>query len=128
MNKIQNTTPPHYELQSVFNDGTQNPAQIVPVSEISREITGMNRRSFLGAGITAFAVMATFPSCAFMKEHAKVRMTNRYGRVITKTLPCGSPIPAGATCTCNCVPGSSIFSSSSYCSCDQVCTCVPVYR
>jgi hypothetical protein len=23
----------------------------------------------------------------------------------TYTLPCGSPIPAGAVCTCNCVPG-----------------------
>lgn len=27
------------------------------------------------------------------------------GRFITYILPCGSPIPAGATCTCNCVPG-----------------------
>lgn len=27
------------------------------------------------------------------------------GRTITYTLPCGSPIPPGAVCTCNCVPG-----------------------
>jgi WD40 repeat protein len=27
------------------------------------------------------------------------------GQWITYTLPCGSPIPAGAVCTCNCVPG-----------------------
>lgn len=27
------------------------------------------------------------------------------GRTITYTLPCGSPIPVGAVCTCNCVPG-----------------------
>ena len=27
------------------------------------------------------------------------------GRLITYTLPCGSPIPPGATCLCNCVPG-----------------------
>lgn len=27
------------------------------------------------------------------------------GGIITYTLPCGSPIPPGATCTCNCVPG-----------------------
>jgi WD40 repeat protein len=27
------------------------------------------------------------------------------GRTVTYTLPCGSPIPAGATCTCNCVAG-----------------------
>lgn len=26
-------------------------------------------------------------------------------RVLTYTLPCGSPAPAGATCVCNCVPG-----------------------
>ena len=29
-------------------------------------------------------------------------------RIISYTLPCGSPIPAGATCTCNCVPGTYI--------------------
>ncbi|MDR0578657.1 MAG: WD40 repeat domain-containing protein [Candidatus Accumulibacter sp.] len=28
------------------------------------------------------------------------------GQIVTYTLPCGSPIPPGATCTCNCVPGS----------------------
>lgn len=27
------------------------------------------------------------------------------GRVLTYTLPCGAPTPAGATCVCNCVPG-----------------------
>jgi WD40 repeat protein len=27
------------------------------------------------------------------------------GRTITFTLPCGSPIPQGAVCLCNCVPG-----------------------
>jgi hypothetical protein len=28
------------------------------------------------------------------------------GQTITYTLPCGSPIPPGAVCVCNCVPGS----------------------
>ncbi len=27
------------------------------------------------------------------------------GRTVTMTLPCGSPIPPGAVCVCNCVPG-----------------------
>jgi hypothetical protein len=27
------------------------------------------------------------------------------GRTVTYMLPCGSPIPPGAVCTCNCVPG-----------------------
>ena len=29
------------------------------------------------------------------------------GQIITYTLPCGSSIPPGATCVCNCVPGTS---------------------
>jgi hypothetical protein len=52
------------------------------------------------------------------------------GKTITYTLPCGSPIPADATCTCNCVPGTysppSRGGVRTYCSCDTVCTCVPV--
>lgn len=36
----------------------------------------------------------------------KYQGKNSYGHTVTYTLPCGSPIPAGAVCTCNCVPGS----------------------
>jgi len=61
------------------------------------------------------------------------------GRWVTYTLPCGSPIPPGAVCTCNCVPGSYSPPAVSrpsgrsrpggtWCSCNKVCTCVPVYR
>jgi WD40 repeat protein len=55
------------------------------------------------------------------------------GQTITYTMPCGSPIPAGAVCVCNCVPGAA-------CSCVsftpshsrggggyRTCTCVPVH-
>ena len=39
-------------------------------------------------------------------EGIKVTSTNPVtGRTETITLPCGSPIPAGAVCTCNCVSG-----------------------
>jgi hypothetical protein len=31
------------------------------------------------------------------------KYTDQYGNVYNYTLPCGSAIPAGATCTCNCV-------------------------
>lgn len=37
---------------------------------------------------------------------ATLKATSVHGRVVVYTLPCGSPIPPGATCTCNCVPGS----------------------
>ncbi|RJR27505.1 MAG: hypothetical protein C4582_00515 [Desulfobacteraceae bacterium] len=54
-----------------------------------------------------------------------------YGRTITFTLPCGSPIPPGAVCTCNCVPGSLAvprnhnqrYNAQGYCTCDLICTC-----
>jgi hypothetical protein len=60
------------------------------------------------------------------------------GQMISYTLPCGSPLPAGATCTCNCVPGTyvapppppqsgdSYGGGGSFCQCDQICTCVPI--
>lgn len=57
-----------------------------------------------------------------------------YASYTTKTLPCGSPIPIGAICTCNCVPvpGSGGYSGGytpyRYCYCVPVCTCnlIPV--
>lgn len=61
------------------------------------------------------------------------------GQTITYTLPCGSPIPPGAICTCNCVPGALVIpqppvsrppvrtgGGRMYCSCDKICTCVPI--
>ncbi len=50
---------------------------------------------------------------------------------VTYTLPCGAAIPAGAVCTCNCVPGSacSCVSYSSGGGGGGICTCIPVvYR
>lgn len=64
------------------------------------------------------------------------------GQRTTFTLPCGSPIPPGAVCTCNCVSGTKpVYRAPSYdddddrggssgggtyCSCDKICTCVPI--
>ena len=71
--------------------------------------------------------------------------TNASGQTITFTLPCGSPIPAGAICVCNCVPGLAcscvghstcscvghsncgcVGNTGTYCQCNQICTCVPI--
>lgn len=73
-------------------------------------------------------------------------------RTLTYTMPCGSPIPSGATCICNCVPGTYRpptyrinpptvrlappqvrmmppgMRTQSRCACVPVCTCVPVFR
>ncbi len=40
----------------------------------------------------------------------------------TFTVPCGTPIPPGAVCICNCVPASS-FTKNATCTCDKVCVC-----
>jgi WD40 repeat protein len=64
-------------------------------------------------------------------EGTSYKGTDIYGRTITFTLPCGSPIPPGAVCTCNCVPGSMTipnnylqrYNTQGYCTCDLICTC-----
>lgn len=56
------------------------------------------------------------------------------GTMTTYTLPCGTTLPPQAVCTCNCVAGtkpvytppSSNKGNGVYCTCDQVCTCIPV--
>jgi hypothetical protein len=60
------------------------------------------------------------------------KYTDTYGNVYTYTLPCGSAIPAGATCTCNCVtvPAgcSCVGDTEPSCSCvGDTCTCNSVH-
>jgi len=52
------------------------------------------------------------------------KITDAAGITYTYTLPCGSPIPAGAVCTCNCIPGA--YNPPPSCSCVSVpsCRCV----
>ncbi|HPQ69161.1 MAG TPA: WD40 repeat domain-containing protein [bacterium] len=75
----------------------------------------------------------------FEKKAVQFTATNQYGQEIVYTLPCGSPLPPGAVCTCNCVAGTyvppkkkkktptGVGGSHQYCSCDKICTCVPIY-
>jgi WD40 repeat protein len=39
-------------------------------------------------------------------EGSKYTVETADGGTVTYTVPCGTPIPEGAVCTCNCVPGS----------------------
>ncbi|HYF30060.1 MAG TPA: WD40 repeat domain-containing protein [Chitinophagaceae bacterium] len=55
------------------------------------------------------------------------------GNTISYTMPCGSPIPSGAVCTCNCVAGTykpppppSHSNDGRICSCVPVCICMAV--
>jgi hypothetical protein len=50
-----------------------------------------------------------------------INMTGPGGE--TRTMPCGSTIPPGWTCTCNCVTVPATCSCDGHCTCDRVCTC-----
>ncbi len=52
---------------------------------------------------------------------AEVEASTYTVRGVTRWLPCGSPIPAGATCICNCVAPSCTCVGN--CGCDGVCSC-----
>jgi WD40 repeat protein len=66
----------------------------------------------------------------------RYEMRTESGRILSYTAPCGSPLPPGAICTCNCVPGSVAppappvssggGSGGYYCTCNKVCVCIPV--
>jgi len=63
------TDVPHFKLARVYDDGTSEPAEIVPLLEIPQD-TDMGRRGFLGmgavfgAGIAATGAIATMPNPA----------------------------------------------------------------
>ncbi|MGE5391378.1 MAG: WD40 repeat domain-containing protein [Deltaproteobacteria bacterium] len=67
---------------------------------------------------------------------SQCKVKNAAGTWTTYTLPCGTPIPEGAVCTCNCVPGTmaaqpvcscqNVGPSQPVCSTDNVCNCVGV--
>lgn len=78
-----------------------------------------------GSFITCLFDPDTLDSAVKMGQYTR---TNMYGQTITYTLPCGSPVPSGAICTCNCVAGTGSASGgiSTTCTCNSICTCVPV--
>lgn len=69
--------------------------------------------------------------CNYTKGGVVYNSTDKItGSIITFTLPCGSQIPVGSSCTCNCVPGRLIAptttNTGSGCTCNKVCTCIPI--
>jgi hypothetical protein len=120
---------PNFELSRVLEGGVKESAEIVPVTSLPWEMT-TDRRGFLGAGLLAGAALVFLQGCATgdknkYKIYDEATKSWKY-----YTLPCGSPIPPGAVCTCNCVPGAPApsYGTRTICTCNKVCTCVPVYR
>jgi hypothetical protein len=124
---------PHYELKSVYDDGTESTPEVFDIGTL-REEPVLDRRGFLGTGLTALMALSVLEGCA-----PKRNRTFRTYDVVTKTwktetLPCGSPLPPSAVCTCNCVRVQSASAPRStcrcvpVCTCNKVCTCIPVRR
>ncbi|RPI77965.1 MAG: hypothetical protein EHM45_07265 [Desulfobacteraceae bacterium] len=63
------------------------------------------------------------------------KSTDLSGQTSSSVMPCLAPLPAGAVCICNCVPGQYVPSVSLpanagtcgvVCQCNKICTCIPV--
>ncbi len=66
----------------------------------------------------AICLMDVSSSTSAARAAVFTRGTNTY------TVACGSPIPAGVVCTCNCVAGTYVpGGGGGGCTCDLVCTC-----
>jgi WD40 repeat protein len=59
--QIMKEMKPKFELSRIYSDGTEEPAQIVPLAEAMK--ARMNRRGFFGAGFTAAAALMWLESC-----------------------------------------------------------------
>jgi hypothetical protein len=93
----------------------------------------------LPSGGKAPALRTRLTDLAATPKNVKAGQYTLYGA--TYVAPCGTPLPPGAVCTCNCVPGRApafepvsgspaprrpSYGGGSYCTCNKVCTCVPI--
>lgn len=115
-----NQPKPCFELTRVYEDGTSEPVGLVPVTQLNSDIR-MGRRGFLGTAIL-LGTTTSIAGCSAWEAFKK--WWNQMGSRYEGSQACGTAIPAGAVCSCNCVPG--VGGGPMRCTCDQVCTCVPV--
>lgn len=85
--------------------------------------------------LTGGLINCLFDPAALYKEEKAVQYTikDKKGQMITYTIPCGSSLPPGAICTCNCVSGTSPIKpveggseGTTICTCNKICTCIPI--
>ncbi len=128
---------PFYRIVSEFSDGSKgNVEEIYDLSKFRGEWV-TSRRSFAKGLLILSSLLSVLPAvgCASTKKQTIEIKDNRGVVIKRETLPCGSPIPPGAICTCNCIP---VRSAPSYprtyrtctcvpvCTCNKICVCIPV--
>ncbi len=93
---------PNFELKRVSEKTDESVPAIMVVS--FSDGSDCTRRRFLKTTFTSLLVMTTLTTgCATTTSTRQKSAEIRLSSGGTKTLPCGSPLPAGATCICNCV-------------------------
>lgn len=107
----------------------------VYITVVGRQYIGWIKTTLLtikGGGLELLPLMEAPPTPTPLPGHQGTtsagntgidyQYTDQYGNIYTYTLPCGSPIPAGAVCICNCVTVPAACSCDSYhsCTCDGV--------
>ena len=112
--------------------------QKAPIAEGKKEVPGWFRADLLECltgDISTLPEETPPPTPTALPNQAPTgdegityKYTDLYGNTYTYTLPCGSPIPEGAICTCNCVTLCSCDGYSAPCSCNSnsggsYCTC-----
>lgn len=112
--------------------------QKAPIAEGKSEVAGWFRADLLeclSGDINTLPEVTPEPTPTQLPNQAPTgdegityKYTDLYGNTYTYTLPCGSPIPEGAICTCNCVTLCSCDGYVAPCSCDShsggsYCTC-----
>jgi len=109
-----NDKQPRYELQRVYDDGTSTPPEITPVEDVPMN-RGLERRTLFGSVLATGAALLGFCGDAEAASSKEKKCKKKKGYKWDKKKK-------------KCVKKKK-KSGSSYtiCTCNKVCTCVPVY-
>jgi hypothetical protein len=103
-------------------DLSEDKPEIYAIKKIENG-TPFSRKDFLKSAVAIGAGLFVASSCSSLlntERRTNNNMVVRKMKAVNKTftLPCGTPIPPGATCICDCVA-----SSRTYPGTEMVCTC-----
>jgi hypothetical protein len=110
---------PHYEIQRISNDGSAGPVEVLPITR-PPWAAQMGRRGFLGAGIASSVAAALLLSACnddTSKSPPTPSPSEEYPPYPTETETSTSSPPP---------PDTSSGGGGLICTCNKVCTCIPV--
>ena len=116
-------------IMNFVNDQYTQAVSILPFKDSNRVIVSYFSGAIIIYDLTTKGYHVFFDP-AELDEDKKVMVytVNENGKTIIKTAAENSSLPSGGVCTCNSVSGTkTVYSGGgSSCSCNRICTCVPV--